>query len=194
MNYEDHLTLREARQRYFAANGFGDGGYENPWVKLQAGPLPIYFPNTAARVRAVKLHDLHHTATQYATTWTGEAEIAAWEIASGCAGHYAAWLLNLQALAIGLAIAPTAVFRAFMRGRSSLNLYRSTVDDRLLGETLEQVRKRLRLDRSPEKATLADHLAFICWSVAACAALLATLLLSVAVISLPVALLIAILA
>jgi hypothetical protein len=69
------------------------------WVKLQAGPIPLYLLNTKARVAAVRFHDIHHVVTAYNTTWTGEAEIGAWEIASGCAYHYAAWLLNLQAMA-----------------------------------------------------------------------------------------------
>jgi hypothetical protein len=96
------LTMREARTQYFVNNGFGEGGYNDRWVKPQAGPIPLYFPNTAARVAAVRFHDLHHVLTKYETTWTGEAEIGAWEVASGCAHHYAAWMLNLQAMAVGL--------------------------------------------------------------------------------------------
>jgi len=175
-HYASNVTLREARQRYFANNGFGNGGYEDRWVKLQAGPIPIYLPNTAARVRSVKLHDLHHTATEYATTWTGEAEIGAWEIASDCADHYAAWVLNLQALAIGLAIAPRAVFRAFLRGRQTANLYRSVLTDTLLDETLGSLRARLGLDRPQQPATRADTIAFVGWSVLAVLTLAATAL------------------
>lgn len=68
-------TVAEARARYFAANGFDERGYAARWVRLQAGPIPIYFPNTRARVRSVRVHDVHHVVTGYATTWTGEAEI-----------------------------------------------------------------------------------------------------------------------
>lgn len=167
MHYEDSLTLRQARERYFERNGFGDGGYEDHWVKLKAGPIPIYLPNTAARVRAVKLHDLHHTATEYDTTWTGEAEIGAWEIGSGCASHYAAWILNLQAMAIGLAIAPGAVFRAFVRGRQTANLYRTTLDETLLSETLASLRERLQLNHPPSPPTRVDKIAFGGWSLLA---------------------------
>lgn len=174
--YDDTLTLRQARQRYFDDNSFGDGGYEARWVKLEAGPIPIYFLNTAARVRAVKLHDLHHAVTGYDTTWIGEGEIGAWEIASGCAAHYAAWTLNLQAFAIGLAIAPRLLFRAFVRGRRSLNLYRTTLSDALLRETVGSVRHRLRLDNRDVGASVADLVAFVTWSVAAVATLTASLL------------------
>ena len=61
--YSDALTIGNARAQYFAENNFGDGGYSASWVKVQAGSIPIYFPNTAARIRAVRFHDLHHVAT-----------------------------------------------------------------------------------------------------------------------------------
>ena len=122
--YEDAMKLREARERYFRENGFPeDGGYGARWVKFRMGPLRFAIPNTAARVRAVRYHDLHHVVTDYATDWRGEGEIGAWELASGCAGFVAAWILNTYALAIGLAVAPRAMWRAFLRGRRTRNLY-----------------------------------------------------------------------
>ena len=172
--YPATLSIRDARGRYFAANGFGEGGYEARWVRLQAGPVAIWFPNTAARVRAVRLHDVHHVVTEYDTTWTGEAEIGAWEIASGCADHHAAWLLNLLAMAIGLALAPRRLCAAFVRGRASGNLYRSTVDEALLASTVGAVRTRLRLDGPPHTARSGDRALFAFWSVLAIATLLAT--------------------
>jgi hypothetical protein len=173
---DDSLTLRNARAAYFAANGLGDGGYESPVVKLMAGPIPLYLPNSAARVRAVRYHDLHHVVTGYGTTWTGEAEIAAWEIATGCADHSAAWILNLGAMAIGLAIAPRATFRAFRRGRRTRNLYREAFGDHLLDETVGAMRRRLALDATAPEPSASDALAFGAWSVAA----LATFTLAVA--------------
>ena len=90
-HYDDDLTLRDARRIYFDANGFGaDGGYHDAWVRFDLGPLPVAFPNTPSRVRAVRFHDLHHIATGYETTTVGEGEIAAWELGGGCADHYAA--------------------------------------------------------------------------------------------------------
>ena len=172
--YADTLTIREARARYFALNGFGEGGYDARWVRLQAGPIAIYFPNTAARVRAVRLHDVHHVVTEYDTTWTGEAEIGAWEIASGCADHYAAWLLNLLAMAIGLVLAPRRVFRAFVRGRRSANLYRAVVDEPLLAASVGTTRRGLRLDGTVAAPRSNDSLLFAAWSMLAVVTLLAT--------------------
>ena len=160
-------TVREARARYFAANGFDERGYADRWVRLQAGPIPMYLPNTRSRVRAVRVHDVHHVVTGYDTSFVGEAAIGAWEIASGCADHGAAWILNLLALPIGLARAPGATFRAFVRGRRSGNLYRRTIDDTLLDQPVGALVRGLDLDRPPAPAGLADVAAFIGWSALA---------------------------
>src|SRR6478752_6208121 len=84
-HYAPSLTLREARDLYFRSNGFGeDGGYGDAWVDFKLGPVPFPFPNTAARIKAVKVHDLHHIVTGYRTNFVGELEISAWEIGGGC--------------------------------------------------------------------------------------------------------------
>lgn len=157
-------SLRQARARYFAANGFDEQGYADRWVRLMAGPVPIYFPNSAARVRSVRLHDLHHCLTGYATTWTGEAEIGAWEIGGGCVDHYAAWVLNLLAVAIGLVIAPHAVWQAFVRGRRGRNLYDTEFCDALLDGDVEAMRRDLGLDQ-PAARRPGDRRAFAGWSL-----------------------------
>ncbi|PYS76753.1 MAG: hypothetical protein DMF66_12990 [Acidobacteria bacterium] len=64
-----------------------DGGYSDAWVKLKLWRMPIWFPNTEGRRRAVRFHDVHHVLTEYPTTWRGEFEIAAWEIATGIGGR-----------------------------------------------------------------------------------------------------------
>ncbi len=160
------FSLRQARAEYFAASGFPlDGGYGDRWVRLKAGPFTLRFPNTAARVRAVRLHDLHHVLTGYGTTWTGEAEIGAWEIASGCGRHYPAWFLNFGALAIGLALAPLRVFRAFVRGRHSRNLYAGEFREELLDLTVGALRETLSIPGDGTPASPRDLLAFAAWSV-----------------------------
>ena len=158
--------MRAARAEYFAANGFSEAGYTDRFVKLQLGPLPFYILNSAARVRSVRLHDIHHVLTGYETTWAGEGEIAAWEIGSSCADHWAAWGLNLSGLASGLAVAPREVFDAFVRGRHSANLYRGEFEPSLLGLRVGALRSRLGLDRAIPSATAGDRLAFAGWSVA----------------------------
>jgi hypothetical protein len=171
--YAESLSLLDARRVYFDANGFGpDGGYAKRWVKVELGPLPLWFPNSEARVRAVRYHDLHHVATGYDTDWTGEGEIAAWEIASSCRGFLAAWWLNLSAMAIGLALAPSRIFRAFVRGRHTQNLYAERFDDALLATSVGALRKQLDLASAEPAANAADRAAFAGWCVAAVAALI----------------------
>lgn len=169
--YPDSATVREALDRFFAENGFGpDGGYDVRWVKVHLKPFPVYFPNTAARVRAVKLHDVHHLLTGYDTSVTGEVEIGGWEIASGCAHHYPAWILNLGSFTMGLAIAPRRLYRAFVRGRRSLNLYPGEFTPELLDRTLGSLRSGLRIGPLPERARGSDVAAFAGWVLVIAAA------------------------
>lgn len=162
---DDALTLRAGRQLYFERSGIGPG-YDARWVTLRAGGIPVLvFPNTAGRMRAVRLHDLHHVLTGYETSWTGEAEIGAWEIATGCGRFFAAWVLNVGAFLVGLCIAPRSVFRAFVRGRHSENLYHTVREysDALLEGTVGELRARLGLHHDPPRATASDSLAFVLW-------------------------------
>ena len=172
--YPDTWSLALARDRYFEQAGIAPG-YDDRWVALRVGPLPLAFPNAAGRVRAVKLHDLHHVVTGYDTSWRGEAEIAAWEIASGCAHHRWAWILNLGAFAVGMAIAPGATFRAFQRGRHSTNLYQlaGEYDDSLLERTVGQLRFDLRLNGESRPPDARDLALFALWATIALACTLA---------------------
>jgi hypothetical protein len=147
MTIEDALSVREARAAYFARAGFpADGGYADKWVKLKLGSRTIFaFPNSAARLRSVRLHDLHHIVTGYDTSWRGEAEIAAWELAAGCADHAAAWILNLGAAMIGLVLCPLRLAAAFRRGRRSESLYRSEFSEELLAMSVRELRQKLRI-------------------------------------------------
>ena len=162
------LRIREARSDYFATAGFApDGGYSDKWVKLKIGRFALAFPNTPARVRSVRLHDIHHVLTEYATTWTGEAEIGAWEIASGCGKHIPAWVLNLGAFAIGLVLAPRRTFQAFVRGLHSRNLYPGQFEERLLDCTVGELRTELAIPEQAPSASLKDWIAFLFWSATA---------------------------
>lgn len=179
----DDTTLGDARTRYFTENGFAaDGGYGDKWVRFQVGPIALRIPNTPARVHSVRYHDLHHVLTGYQTHWTGEGEIGAWEIASGCADHHAAWVLNLWAMAIGLCIAPRAVARAFVRGRRTKNLYPEAWDDAWLQTRVGEIRRRLGLDVAAvadAKPSGAERATLAAWSAGAMSFALTTLALVV---------------
>jgi hypothetical protein len=164
------LTLGEARARLFAVGGLGeDGGYGAAWVRLKIWRIPFAFPNTAGRRRAVRFHDLHHVLTGYPTTWRGEFEIAAWEVATGIGRHWAGWLLDLLGFACGLFVCPRGVYRAFMRGRRSANLYFEAWDDSILARRVGDERRRLRLDSDGARPSWRDRAAFALWAGASLA-------------------------
>lgn len=137
-------TLREALQRYFAQYHFADGGYTERWFRIKLGPLFIPLPNIPARVRAVKVHDVHHVLTGYRADWKGEVEIGAWELASGCGRYWVAWLLNAGSFTIGLVLYPRALWRAFREGRRvGMNLYHGVpYNDALLDSRVSGLRAR----------------------------------------------------
>jgi hypothetical protein len=184
--YADDLTMLAARTRYFEANGFGaDGGYADAWVDFKLGPIPFPFPNTPQRIDAVKFHDLHHLLTGYDTDTTGEFEISAWEIAAGCKGYTAAWVLNLAGLAGGLFTAPRRVFAAFVRGRRSRTFYGEPYEPLLEG-TVGDLRAK-HIDASTPRATALDTLLFAASCLAGMA--MGLMLLAVIVPLVPVGLL-----
>jgi len=157
------MTVREARAQYFARNGFSDATYRDRWVKLKLGPLPLAFPNTPSRQRAVPMHDLHHIATGYETTIAGEGEIGAWEIAGGCGRYAAAWVLNAIAFAGGMVVAPRRTYRAFVRGRRARPLYQAGWSDDLLELDVAELRSRVAFGDAPPRATWRDRAAFAGW-------------------------------
>ncbi|HTR51114.1 MAG TPA: hypothetical protein VMJ10_10445 [Kofleriaceae bacterium] len=157
------MTVREARAQYFARNGFSEAGYRDRWVKLKLGPVPLAFPNTRSRRRAIPMHDLHHVATGYETTVVGEGEIGAWEIAGSCGPYAAAWLLNAIAFAGGMVMAPRRTYRAFVRGRRARTLYRTGWCDELLDLDVAELRRRVAVSGQPPSATWRDRAAFAGW-------------------------------
>jgi hypothetical protein len=168
--YPDAMSLREARTLFFERGNLGaDGGYSSRWVRVESKPIAFYFPNSRSRVAAARLHDLHYIAAEYDTDWPGEAEIAAWEIASGCTHYHAAWVLNLGSFAIGLIVAPKRLFRAFVRGRRTrTNLYHTGFSELQLNDvTVGMLRACLAMGAPSVKARGSDVAMFASWSAAA---------------------------
>jgi hypothetical protein len=159
----DHATsVAAARAAYFAANGFSEAAYTARWRRIDVGPIPVRFPSHAGMRRALPLHDLHHVATGYGTTWLGESEISAWELAAGCGRHLWAIGFSLGALSYGVVLAPRRTWRAFLRGRRSRSLYVTACPD-ALAISVGELRARLGLDAAPVAATWRDRLAFARW-------------------------------
>lgn len=162
--YDDTMTMREARKKYFDVNGFGEnGGYDDAWVDFKLGPVPMPFPNTQGRVRAVKFHDLHHILTDFDTDVAGEFEISAWEIAAGCKSFGAAWVLNLGGLAAGaLFRCPGRTFRAFVRGRREETTYGHDLEE-MLDLSVKEARERFAplTGKDAPKASASDVALFL---------------------------------
>jgi hypothetical protein len=174
-HYAPEQTMREARARYFEVNRFGESGnYDDAWVDFKLGPLPLPFPNTPGRVRAVRYHDLHHVLTGYDTDIIGEFEISAWEIAAGCKGYIAAWQLNLGGMFAGVWVAPRRTVRAFLRGRTSATLYDLPLEA-VLDATVGATRANQGVDRPARRMGFVDALLFALALVAGAATALFTL-------------------
>ncbi|MDP6946735.1 MAG: hypothetical protein QF464_21475, partial [Myxococcota bacterium] len=165
LTYEDHETLREARKRYWAANGFGDdGGYSKTWEIVKLGPIPIPIRNIEARKKTIQFHDLHHLVTGYDTDFTGETEISAWELATGCSDKWVAWVLDFQILVLGMAT-PKRMLQAWARGRKTRCLYAEPFDDALLAHTVGEMRTKLGLDQLLPTPGVTDILGLGAWTL-----------------------------
>jgi hypothetical protein len=141
-----------------------DSGRSLRWVWVRCLGVPIGFPNFAARRQILFWHDTHHLLTGYATTWTGEAEIGGFEIATSCKRYWAAWFFNFGGWLFGLGINPRRTFAAFVRGRHCTNFY--GVDEaRVRALSVDQARAELGLLRAGPPATFADAVAFAGWSL-----------------------------
>jgi hypothetical protein len=146
MKSSDDTDTRSAAQAlddFLADNGFTTQSYDAPTVAIPIGPLTIPLPNTEGRKKVVRLHDLHHVATGYHTDLIGEAEIGAWELRAGCT-TLAAWFYNGMAVALGLALGPRRVWRAFREARGHRTLYRlGRPYEQLLAMPLSELREAL---------------------------------------------------
>jgi hypothetical protein len=151
------MTLAQDRDQFFAATGFDERTYGGRWLSFSLPPLSIHYPMTRGMRAALPRHDLHHVLTGYGVDPGGEAQIAAWELASGCGRNFTAWYGNLAFMALGLVTAPRRTLEAFVRGRSTTNLYADpTPLPALLAEPTAALRERLGLSRPRPSTTLSD--------------------------------------
>lgn len=87
------------------------------------------FLNTSARREALAAHDVNHLVAGLSSGNVGEAEISAWELASGGCGRYpAAWMLDLAGMLLGM-VWPSKVAKAFAAGRKMKNAYNFDIDE-----------------------------------------------------------------
>ncbi len=141
MGASDDGTVRAARDRYLADNGFDTAGYSAEHFEVEIAGRMLRLPNPETRQRAIPLHDLHHALTGYGTDLAGEAEIGAWELVGGCNTLFLVWI-NLAAVLTGMVVAPLRTVRAGWRARGQRTLYRDARNyDELLALGLAALRR-----------------------------------------------------
>lgn len=144
--YDENLSVREGVTQLFQRFGIPADAYTAKWFTLPIGRFNLRVPNIPSRAFVAKLHDIHHVLTGYPANWKGEAEIGAWEIATGCRSHFVAWFLNGGAVAIGLLLWPKAVWKAWRRGRKTgTNLYHDFDYNSLLSFKIKDLREKINL-------------------------------------------------
>jgi hypothetical protein len=163
--YKENQIIKAALEEYFENHHLGkDGGLDKKWGKIKVGPFFFPIPNTKSRKKALIFHDMHHIVTGYDGNWEGEVSISAWEIASGCGKYYAAWILDLWAMTIGLFLFPKHVFKSFIRGRRSQNLYHNTFSrEEAMQMQIGELRKIL-LPEKNKSANTREIFSFISYS------------------------------
>jgi hypothetical protein len=144
-----------------------DGGLHDSKVKVEiTKQFYLYIPNFSVRKKAVLKHDIHHIITEYPSDLRGESEIGAWEIASGCKKYWIAWALNLYGMEMGFWFNLRGMYRAFVRGRRSDNLYSNVIaDEKAVEMSPRQLRHFLSIPAHDQKikSNLADLLLFLSW-------------------------------
>lgn len=163
-------TLRELLPGFYDAHNLGmEGGKYEANVRVEmTKKIVFYFPNFSARKKAVLKHDIHHLVTGYPSTYTGETEIGAWEIASGCKGYWVAWILNISGMMTGLVFNLWKVLQAFARGRRTKNLYYHLIsDNEALEMKLSELQQLLLLDKYSKNTTpgFIDYILFAGWVI-----------------------------
>ena len=156
-------TVREGRDAYLAENGFSLESYDQRWIKVAFPGFTVTIPNTPARQRAVRWHDLHHVATRYGTDNSGEGEISAWELRRGLRGlgPYVGAIV-LGGTLLGLMVAPQRTVRAWIAsGKGYSNLFSRGLEDyeSVLAISIGELRVQLGIPREGLATERALHVA-----------------------------------
>lgn len=166
----EKLTVREQLDEFYKKYYLGkEGGLAAPYVKIDLTPkLHLYFPNFDARRKAVVRHDIHHLITEYPADIKGESEISAWEIASGCKKYWAAFLIDISGVMVGIPFNLWNVLKAFSRGRRTKNMYHDHIPmEEALEMSLNELQKHLQLDihTKDSNPTVADFVLFLMFAL-----------------------------
>ena len=144
---DPNVTVEEALSIFLGAEHLGREAYEDRVNYARLGFLTIPFPNPKARREIVYLHDVNHVLSGYDTSWAGEGEVAAWELASGFPKH--CWIGYFYApltFSVGLIVAPKRLYRAWVRGLTEKNACYSTLSrEEMMKARVSELRKKLSI-------------------------------------------------
>ncbi len=157
-------SLGAALSQFYRKNGFGAdlGKRILVTVKVYTGCMLVPLPNIETRRKYLKYHDFHHLITRYSVGRIGEGKTSAWELGTGTFYHYPVLgIMNLIALSTGLFLEPKAMWKAFLSGKKSRNLYAKATRQLIDREeiTLEELSRRTFFQRE-HKPTIFTQLEF----------------------------------
>src|SRR5258706_1316388 len=153
LSESESLTPRQLVPGFYKQYNLNDdGGQSSPYVRVEVTKkILLYIPNFDARRKAVFKHDVHHIVTGYTSTFKGETEIGAWEIASGCRHYWVAFVLDMSGMMTGLLFNPVGVYKAFVKGRRTKNLYSDHfTDEQIMDMPGSFIKEKLLLNNYPE--------------------------------------------
>ena len=172
-NAETFRSLDTALKDFYAQSGFGSEPGKRPLtVQVYTGCLLVPLPNIETRHIYLKYHDLHHLVTGYSVGRIGEGEVSAWELGTGSFFvNPVLGLMNFIALSTGLALEPGRMWKAFMCGCRSRNLYptarRKAVDNGRWPD-VESLRADLYAVRNPAIPIALRIPEFVLYGLTAC--------------------------
>jgi len=119
------MSVQIELEAFYQRVGFGeDTGKRSCSVPVYTGCLLVPLPNIETRYKYLKYHDLHHIMTGYSVGRIGEGEVSSWELGTGSfLRNPLLGVMNLIALSTGLVLKPARMWRAYLRGCQSRNLY-----------------------------------------------------------------------
>jgi hypothetical protein len=150
----NNLTVKEALPVFYKDYNLPvDGGANDSSVKIELlKGIYIYIPNFEDRKKVVLKHDIHHLVTGYTGRLKGETEISSWELSSGCSNNWAAFSINTYSMMIGIIWNLPGLWKAWLRGKRTSNLYHERyTDEMLLNQKVSDLKKELGFQEEDPK-------------------------------------------
>ena len=152
----DHLSVKEALPIFYDNYKLqSDGGVDDSTVKIELfNGVSLFIPNFETRKKVILKHDIHHLVTGYTAEMKGETEISAWELSTGCRHNWVAFTLNTYAMTSGILFNPIGIWKAWLRGQRTQNLYQKKYrDEDLFDQTVAELKNELGLQKDNKQKT-----------------------------------------